>query len=433
MRSKVNLLGGSRFPLSLTGRGLVSAAGRGLEPLVDALRARRSHLGPISFGDPSWQRGPDRDPATGGVVPAGALGEPVAGPAGGRALRLARLALEEALGEARRGGELSAAGIGLALGTALGPVEEVERWSTSGKPLDLAGLEAMSFEGLEARLADSAGLGGPRSVFSSTCVSGLCAIEQAAADLALGRCRAMAAGALDTLGPIMHSGFACLKALSPTGRLAPFDAGHDGIVLGEAAAFVVLERLADARERGAPIEACLLSQRLLSDGFHITSPDPWGQAMTRAITLALSDAGLSASDIGCITVTATGSPVYDRMLSKAVEKALGSPAAGRIPVTTWEPAVGHLLAATGIAALVHASWLLAEGRIHPVFDVGALDPECRLAYVLGSPAPLASPVVLTLVVGFGGQNGASVLASAPAALDLYSSGSPPRGAQEGGR
>jgi 3-oxoacyl-[acyl-carrier-protein] synthase II len=417
----------------MTGRGLVSAAGRGLASLAEALRDRRSHLAPLSFHGASWQRGPDCEPAIGGWAPAEALGKPAEGPPRGRALRLAELALEEALREARRGGELPAAQIGLALGTALGPVEEVESWSAAPKPLDRAALEAMGFEGLEDRVARSAGLGGPRSMFSSTCVSGLCAIEQAAADLALGRCRAMAAGALDTLGPIMHSGFACLKALSPTGRLQPFDAGHDGIVLGEAAAFVVLERFADARERGAPIEACLLSQRLLSDGFHITSPDPWGQAMTRAITLALADAGLSASDIGCITVTATGSPVYDRMLSKAVEKALGPEAAGRIPVTTWEPAVGHLLAATGIAALVHASWLLAEGRVHPVFEVRALDPECRLAYVLGSPAPLASPVVLTLVVGFGGQNGASVLASAPAALDLYSSGSPAPGAGEAGR
>src|SRR6185503_19375416 len=120
--------------------------------------------------------------------------------------------------------------------------------------------------------------------FSSTCVSGLCALEQAAADLALGRCRAMAAGALDTLGLVMQSGFSSLKALSPTGRLQPFDAAHDGIVLGEGASFVILESLRDARERGAKVRACLLGQRLVSDCFHFTSPDPSGEGMPRAIS-----------------------------------------------------------------------------------------------------------------------------------------------------
>src|SRR5262245_19969709 len=193
----------------------------------------------------------------------------------------------------------------------------------------------------------------------------------------------------------MQSGFSCLKALSPTGRLQPFDAAHDGIVLGEAAAFAILEPFSCARERGARVRACLLGQRLVSDCFHFTSPDPSGAGMARAISEALAGAGISAADLGCITVTAAGSPVYDRMLSVAVEKALGPAAAARIPVTTWEPAIGHLLAATGIAALVHASWLLEEGRIHPVFTVNqtrgeSLDPECRLAYVLGSQIGRAS-------------------------------------------
>ena len=415
MRSKTNLLGGDRSPLCVTGRGVVSAAGLGLSSLAGALARSRSHLGPLS-----WKGGPGCEAAIGGEVSAEVLDLPRGGTRAGRALRLASLALEEALREGRTGADLPPADIGLALGTALGPVDEVESWSGSDEPLDLSRLEAMGFEDFAARVAESAGLGGPRSVFSVTCASGLCAIEQAAADLARGRCRAVAAGAVDTLGPVMHAGFSSLKALSPTGLLQPFAAAHDGIVLGEAASFLLLEAFAGARERGARIEACLLGQRLVSDCFHLTSPDPSGEGMARAISGALADSGLAPQDVGCITVSATGSPVYDRMLSLAVEKALGVAAAARIPVTTWEPPVGHLLAATGIAALVHASWLLEEGLVHPVLGTGALDPECRLAYRLGSAVPLDSPVVLTLVVGFGGQNGASVLTSPEVALDLIS-------------
>ena len=128
-----------------------------------------------------------------------------------------------------------------------------------------------------------------------------------------------------------------------------------------------------------------------------------------AISSALADAGLGAEEIGCITVTATGSPLYDRMLSLAVEKALGD--VGRtIPTTTFEPAVGHVLAATGTLALAHAVMLIRDREIIPAFNVDVVAPDCRLSYVLGGSIPLASPVVLAIVVGFGGQNGVLLVA-----------------------
>jgi len=417
-QSTTHLLGGDKAPLCITGTGLISAAGRGIHRLAESLLEKRSHLGRL-------ERIRGVNPTdSGGEIPNASLGVPAEDTEGGkRALALARAALEEALGAATgRGKEISREKVGLAVGSALGPVEEVEAWIASEAPLTPARLREMSFESFVERLAETApprgeGLGGPRSAFSVTCASGLCALEQAAADLAFGRADAMAVGALDTLSCVMQAGFSSLQALSPTGRLRPFDVEHDGIVLGEAAAFVVIESLRAARSRQAEVRACVLSHRLSSDGFHLTSPDPSGATMSRAIRRALADAGLKPEEVGCITVTAAGSPIYDSMLSLAVEDALGT-ASRRVPVTTWEPAVGHALAATGVLALAHACWLLDAGSVHPVFDVNEVDPSSTLSYVLEQPVPLATPVVLTLIVGFGGQNGVCVLASPEVASDL---------------
>ena len=308
----------------------------------------------------------------------------------------------------------------MALGTALGAVEDVEAGVG-------ARVDDLSFAVFGDRVVEqtsdhgargSGRLDGPRSMFSATCVSGLCALEQAAADIALDRADAMAVGGIDTLSDAMLAGFTSLGIVSGSGPLRPFDGSHDGIAIGEAACFVVVEPLAEVLERSVSPAACILSQSLESDAYHLTTPDPSGHGMARAIRRAVADAGLTADDIGGILVTAAGSVVNDRMLCRAVEEALGA-RGGEIPVSTWEPAVGHVLAATGIVALAFATEALARGYLPAVYPVSStgeapgltIDPECRLDYVVDGPRRLKEPVLLVLVVGFGGQNGAVVLAS----------------------
>jgi 3-oxoacyl-[acyl-carrier-protein] synthase II len=316
--------------------------------------------------------------------------------------------------------------IGLSIGTALGSMGRIER-SVAGEgsgqlsPLDL---REGSFESYTSRLARALGSCLSRSqpvraqTFSVTCVSGLYALEQVAADLALGRQDCVLTGGVDTLTAFMHGGFRALGALSPTGRLLPFDVEHDGILIGEAAAFLVVEPLSVACARGAPVAGCVVSQRLVSDAVHLTSPDVEGKGMARAIEGALGDAGLRPEEIGCVTVTATGSAIYDRMQSRALHMALGEHVARGVPVTTWEPAIGHVLAATGTLGLVYASMILERDEVLPVHKVKQLDPECRLRYILDGPVCLENPSVLALTVGFGGQNGATVITSTSMAADL---------------
>ena len=431
MRGKDNLLGGTRSPLTVTGLGILSAAGRGMAPIVDALDSRRSFLARL----PAKRRGLRTGGPLTGTVPDDAI--PVAarpdgaGSGAGRSVRLASTALRDAIDGAWASGPRGRPSrAGVALGTALGAVEdvEVEAFTAGGTGSGVSGrVDDLNFAVFGDRVVDLIGdhgtdgssfLDGPRSVFSATCVSGLCALEQAAADIALDRADAMAVGGIDTLSDAMLAGFTSLGIVSGSGPLRPFDGSHDGIAIGEAACFVVIEPLAEVLECSVSPAACILSQSLESDAYHLTTPDPSGHGMARAIRRAVADAGLTADDIGGILVTAAGSVVYDRMLCQAVEEALGT-RGGKIPVSTWEPAVGHVLAATGIVALAFATEVLARGQLPAVYPVSStgetpgltIDPECRLDYVVDGPRMLEEPVLLVLVVGFGGQNGAVVLAS----------------------
>lgn len=432
MRSKGNLLGGERAPLAVTGMGLVTAAGRGGPALLRAQARRESFLralrpcGGNALRVPvDWVHGKLDTASFGAQVDDRILLE-----WGGleheddRAVPLAALAMEDALehsGPVEEGHD-----IGLSIGTALGSIGRIERSVQSERPEQLSALDLRedSFDSYTNRLARAIGaflpLGKPirTQSFSVTCVSGLYALEQVSADLALGRVDRVLTGGVDTLTAFMHGGFRSLGALSPTGRLLPFDVEHDGILIGEAAAFVAVEPLSVARARSAPVVGCVVSQRLVSDAVHLTSPDAEGKGMARAIEGALGDASLEPEEIGCVTVTATGSAVYDRMQSRALHTALGDRAARAVPVTTWEPAIGHVLAATGTLGLAYAAMTVERGEVLPVYNVTGVDPECRLRYVLDEPLRLEIPSLLVLTVGFGGQNGATVVTSAPMAADI---------------
>ncbi len=437
MTGKDNLLGGRRGPLVVSGLGILSAAGRGMDSIHSALAARRSFLARLPRERCRWGR--DGPAPLVGLVPdaviADGTGRHGTERRGGRSVRLAAAALRDAMEAARASGARPRPErTGVALGTALGAAQDVELDGLAGGGGARGGAaDDLSFAVFADRVVKSASdsgpdadgtsargesfLSGPRSVFSATCVSGLCALEQAAADIALDRADAMAVGGIDTLSDVMLAGFASLGIVSGSGQLHPFGGSGDGIAIGEAACFIVIEPLSGAGEPFRSPRACILSQSLESDAYHLTTPDPSGRGMARAIERAVADAGMTAGDLGGILVTAAGSAVYDRGLSRAVEAALG-PRAREIPVSTWEPAVGHVLAATGIVALAFAAEVLGRGRlpaVYPVSSAGetrlrAIDPECRLDYVVDGPRSLDEPVLLALVVGFGGQNGAVVMA-----------------------
>jgi len=398
--------------LAVTGIGIVSAAGAGAGAFREALRGGRRAIGPVP-------RLAGLPVTAGGAVPDAAIGAAGLRPGEDRVLAMGALAAEEALEDAGIG-VAGRGSTGISLGTALGAVEQLEGLfgeeapGRSGGDAAAARARAVPHHDLTDRIALRLGLGGPRSTFSVTCASGLCALEQAAGDLRAGRAVAMLVGGADTLSRFMQTGFCALKALSPSGRLRPLEVGRDGIVLGEGAAFVVVETIEEARRRGAPVRAVIAGNRLRSDGTHLTSPDGSGAGMAAAAAGAMAEAGIAHGELGAVSFTAAGSPIYDRMQSRAVRLAL-APVADRVPATTWEGSIGHALASTAVIGLVNAVQTIGDGEVLPIAGrppASSIDPECSLRYLLEGPEVLRSPAVLALTVGFGGQNGATVVVGA---------------------
>ncbi len=350
--------------IAISGWGVTSPAGAGARALAEAIAAGASRIGPIpdavalglSLGD-----GARFDDALTRVPP----GHP------DRGIAALAAAIAEALDAA---GRPDPARTGLTLGTALGAMERDEA----------AAAPALALHAVTDEVADAAGLGGPRATFSVTCASALCALEQAAADLAFERADAMVVAGLETLSRFMLAGFASLEAIA----LPPSDRhpdGRPGIVLGEAAAACVLEPLARARARGVEPPAIVAGRSLVSDAVHLTSPDLAGAGMAEAIAAALDDASVAPADVDLVTLTAAGTPVYDAMYDAALARAFDAAGAARPPRASWESVTGHVLAATGAVGLGHAAQLVA-----------------------------AKPRrVLALTVGFGGQNGAVLVAPPP--------------------
>ena len=155
--------------------------------------------------------------------------------------------------------------------------------------------------------------------------------------------------------------------------------------------------------------AVIESQRLVSDGYHLASPDPSGDGMTRAVELALEDAELEPRDIGAVIVSAVGSPFHERLLGRVLARSLRG-AARSVPITSHELSVGHVLAASSPIAIAYAAAVLSSRRVDRAFPWDAL--EHGISRETSTTARLERDHVLALSVGFGGFNGVTIVGSA---------------------
>jgi 3-oxoacyl-[acyl-carrier-protein] synthase II len=246
----------------------------------------------------------------------------------------------------------------------------------------------------------------------SACASGAEAIALALDLLRSGRADVVVAGGAEAcVHPLPMAGFAQMRALStrndePEAASRPYDKGRDGFVLGEGAGLVVLETEEHARSRGARVHARVAGAGLASDAHHVTAPDPAGTGAARSITLALRDAGVSASDIGHVNAHATSTPLGDVAEARALAIALG---AHRPAVTATKSCTGHLLGAAGAVEAVATAVALRDGVVPPVRNLDDLDDEADVDAVRVVPRQLVHDVALSTSFGFGGHDVSLVL------------------------
>ena len=253
------------------------------------------------------------------------------------------------------------------------------------------------------------GLGGGRWVNCSACAAGAQVIGEAFQWLRDGGGAVALVGATDSmLNPLGLGGFSLLRVLSddnedPERACRPFDATRKGTVLGEGAAFVVLETGGHATARGAAAFAEVLGYGSSLDAHRVSDPDPSGLGARLSMSMAMRDANVEACDIDCINAHGTGTPKNDVVETSAIKAVLGS--RGReVPVHAVKSMTGHLIAAGGAVEAVAAVMTIRRRVVPPTINLAIPDPECDLDYVTDGAREFAGRTVLSNSFGFGGQN-----------------------------
>lgn len=213
--------------------------------------------------------------------------------------------------------------------------------------------------------------------------------------------------------PLAVGGFSSMRALStrndaPQKASRPFDVERDGFVMSEGAAILVLEELEHAKARGARIYAELVGYGATGDAFHITAPTEDGEGSTRAINLALKDAGMAPTDIDYINAHGTSTPLNDKGETCSIKTAFGEHAY-KLKVNSTKSMVGHMLgAAAGIEAIACIK-TIESGILHPTINLDNPDPNCDLDYTPHNAIKYEVNAALSNSLGFGGHNSAVII------------------------
>ena len=264
-----------------------------------------------------------------------------------------------------------------------------------------------------AQVSMKFGFTGPLITQVAACASGVIAFQDALRLIDSGECDVVVAGG--TEGPLLPIAFAALGnmgALSkrnddPEGASRPFDRTRDGFVFGEGAGILVVESMAHALQRGAPILAELIGAALTADAYHISAPEPTGRGASRAMTNAMRQAGVAPDEIDHIVAHGTSTPLNDATETKAIKVAFGE-RARRIPISSPKSMIGHTLGAAGALSAIAAVGTIRDGWIAPTINYHEPDPECDLDYVPNVKRQARVDTVMINGFGFGGQNAVAI-------------------------
>ncbi|HXG20114.1 MAG TPA: beta-ketoacyl-ACP synthase II [Methylomirabilota bacterium] len=244
---------------------------------------------------------------------------------------------------------------------------------------------------------------------TSACSSGAHAIGEAFRLIRLGEQDAVIAGGSEAaLTPLGLGGFIAMKAVSsrndePEKASRPFDRNRDGFVMAEGAGILVLEEMEQAKKRGAKIYAEVVGYGANADAYHITAPSPEGEGAVRCMRMALRSGGVNPLEVDYINAHGTSTPYNDATETQAIKRVFGEHAA-RLAVSSTKSMTGHLLGAAGGVEGVFSALALYHQCMPPTINYEEPDPECDLDYVPNVARPANIRVALSNSFGFGGTN-----------------------------
>ncbi len=254
------------------------------------------------------------------------------------------------------------------------------------------------------------GIQGPNFGPVSACATGAHSIGEATRLIQRGECdAALAGGAEAPITPLTVAGFNALKAMcsdrndAPERASRPFDRDRSGFVPAEGAGIVVLEALEHAQSRGAKIIAEVAGYAGNSDAHHITAPSPGGEGAARCMRAALADAKLAPEAVGYINAHGTSTPFNDAAETLAIKAVFGE-AAKRTPISSIKSMIGHSLGAAGAIEAAISALAIVRGVLPPTINYENPDPECDLDYVPNQAREVRVDAVMSNSFGFGGTN-----------------------------
>lgn len=253
------------------------------------------------------------------------------------------------------------------------------------------------------------GLKGPNTCTVTACASGNHAIGDAMKFIQRGIADVMISGGSEScITELAMGGFCAMRALStrndePERASRPFDADRDGFVMAEGSGILVLESYEHAKARGAKIYAEVAGYGLTADAYHITSPDPNGDGAARCMEMAIADAGVAVNEIDYINAHGTSTVLNDRLETAAIKRTFGEHAY-KLAVSSTKSMTGHLLGAAGGAEGVFTTLTIVNQRIPPTMNYEKPETECDLDYVPNTPRKASIRCALSNSFGFGGTN-----------------------------
>jgi 3-oxoacyl-[acyl-carrier-protein] synthase I len=385
-------------PLALSAFTASSCIGRGLEATYATLAAQRSGLAPCAFETVTL------DTAVGEVEGLDAAALPREWDEFEcRNNRLAFLGLlQDGFADAVRGcvDRYGHTRVGVWLGTSTSGILETEiayrqRGPGGALPATFRYRGAHNTFSLAAFVRRVLGVAGPAAVISSACSSSAKVFASARRAIEARVVDAAVVGGVDSLCLTTLYGFHSLQLVART-PCRPFDAARDGISIGEAAAFALLERVPQSCDRGTVL---LLGTGESSDAYHMSAPHPDGRGARAAMLAALADAALGPADIDYINLHGTGTPGNDAAEACAVAATLGA----RVPGSSTKGATGHTLGAAGALEAVICALALTYSLMPAGVNTTRVDPALEVQYLRENRAgPLRR--VMSNSFGFGGSN-----------------------------
>lgn len=243
---------------------------------------------------------------------------------------------------------------------------------------------------------------GPSIILPTACEAGNHALGLACRLLEFGQADIVIAGGTEAFPLQAVIGFHKMRSLAKK-IVRPFDKDREGIIIGEGAGILIVEKSETALARGAQILAEIAGVGYSSDGYHPTAPHPEGAGAQKAMRAALQQAGLPAGKIDYINAHGTGTPANDAIETKAIKKVFGK-FAKKIPVSSIKSMLGHCLGAASAIEAVACCKILEKQIIPPTNNYQNYDPACDLDYVPNKARPAKVNTILSNAFAFGGNN-----------------------------